>query len=93
MDSRSSYDRHAEETTMKTDLIIFIFNDGSRQQVEITPVSHPRKWSDRMVDVGNEVKSKVSGLKAVGTVYISGQFNEVSNYTANETAEIFGLEV
>ena len=77
---------------MMTDLVIVLFNDGTRYQTEVIP-THPRSWVDRMASIGDDVQRLRETHNGVhGFVYISGY--EVSSYNANEAAEIlFGEDL
>ena len=66
------------------DLVIVLFNDGTRFQTEINQPG-PREWTDVVAAVGDVVKSRRDEVS--GCVYI-GVDNYVSQYSANEAREI-----
>jgi hypothetical protein len=83
MDPRSSYDRIAEETAMKT-MIIAIETNGNRNVVELEVPA--REWNKKMKQVGQQL----NGKKFSSVVVIDGV--DVYNYTNGEVAELFGQE-
>lgn len=87
MDSRSSYDRIAEDDEMQTIMIIAIYANGDRLIAETPITKTSREWRSSMKNVGKSLCKVALPIKAI---VIRG--TDSVEYNRNEVAEIFGLE-